>query len=59
MGTPLDPKYIPYTYMEPLGRMLPHAVSDFTVSSWYFIGCILGLIMLGCGKIEWKLLLRV
>ena len=23
MGTPLGPKYIPYTYMDPLGKSLP------------------------------------
>ena len=24
MGTPLGPKYIPYTYMDPLGKAMAH-----------------------------------
>ena len=27
MGTPLGPKYIPYTYMDPLGREVYDSVS--------------------------------
>ena len=26
MGTPLGPKYIPYTYMDPLGKFQVHVV---------------------------------
>ena len=28
MGTPLGPKYIPYTYMDPLGIMPYHGIPD-------------------------------
>ena len=32
MGTPLGPKYIPYTYMDPLGlQEMPHPNGDFTL----------------------------
>ena len=57
MGTPLGPKCIPYTYMDPLGRVLP---SGF--GAWVFVlgrvcllrfcglylgGCKVGTMMLG------------
>ena len=38
MGTPLGPKYIPYTYMDPLGQQF--RVLGFTVSGQGF-GCFM------------------
>ena len=33
MGTPLGPKYIPYTYMDPLGKGLAKPVEDLARGS--------------------------
>ena len=42
MGTPLGPKYIPYTYMDPLGKGLRFRVLGFGVQGlgpmmWFLV----------------------